>query len=115
MFPAPYPWLLSLGVPVGLAWAVQGVVTVAAVVVVYRVWRGVGPALRDAAGLRPAAPQGTGTHAREAGRLEREHRMALRNRHLTFTPDHHGSVLIKGSRDDVIDEVVAELIDQLGS
>lgn len=29
-----------------------------------------GPALRDAAGLRPAAPQGTGTHAREAGRLE---------------------------------------------
>ncbi len=33
----------------------------------------------------------------EAARLEREERMAKRNRHLTFTPDHHGSILIKGS------------------
>lgn len=48
MFPAAYPWLLSLGVPVVVAWMVQGVVTVVAAVVVYRIWRGVAPALRDA-------------------------------------------------------------------
>lgn len=73
MFPAPYPWLLSLGVPVGLAWAVQGVVTVAAAVVVYRIWRGVGPALRDAKNLRPFAPQGAGSRedrVPEEGRRE---------------------------------------------
>ncbi|MGC3955026.1 MAG: DUF222 domain-containing protein [Propionicimonas sp.] len=35
--------------------------------------------------------------ALEAARLEREQRLAQRNRHLTFTRDHHGSVLIKGS------------------
>ncbi|WP_232548701.1 HNH endonuclease signature motif containing protein [Propioniciclava soli] len=34
---------------------------------------------------------------REAARLEREHAMAMRARHLTFTDDHRGSVLIKGS------------------
>ena len=34
---------------------------------------------------------------REAARLEREHRLALRNRYLTFTPDHQGSVLLRGS------------------
>ena len=33
----------------------------------------------------------------EAARLERDERLAKRNRHLTFTPDHHGSILIKGS------------------
>ncbi|MEA5055707.1 MAG: DUF222 domain-containing protein, partial [Propionicimonas sp.] len=33
----------------------------------------------------------------EASRLEREERLARRSRHLTFTPDHHGSLLIKGS------------------
>ena len=33
----------------------------------------------------------------EAKRLEREHRQAMRARFLTFTPDHHGSVLIRGS------------------
>ena len=33
----------------------------------------------------------------EAERLEREYAQALRDRHLTFTPDHHGSVLIRGS------------------
>ena len=33
----------------------------------------------------------------EAARLEREERAARRTRHLTFTPDHHGSILIKGS------------------
>jgi hypothetical protein len=49
MFPAAYPWLLSLGVPVAIAWAVQGVVTVVAAVVVYRIWRGVGPGIGDVA------------------------------------------------------------------
>lgn len=34
---------------------------------------------------------------REAARLEREHRAALRNRYLKFTYDHHGSVLLSGS------------------
>ncbi len=33
----------------------------------------------------------------EAERLEREYAQAQRDRHLTFKPDHHGSVLIKGS------------------
>lgn len=49
MFPAAYPWLLSLGVPVAFAWAVQGVITVVAAVVVYRIWRGVGPGVGDLA------------------------------------------------------------------
>ncbi len=43
MFPAPYPWLLSLGLPDVAAWAVQGAISVAAAVVVYRLWRGEGP------------------------------------------------------------------------
>lgn len=47
MFPAPYPWLLSLGAPVALAWAVQGVLTVIAAVVVYRMWRPLAGSLRD--------------------------------------------------------------------
>lgn len=34
---------------------------------------------------------------KEADRLERDHRHAQRTRHLTFTPDHHGSVFLKGS------------------
>lgn len=34
---------------------------------------------------------------RESERLEREHQLALRNRHLTFSHDHHGSVLFRGS------------------
>ena len=34
---------------------------------------------------------------REAVRVEREHRLAMRNRHLTFSYDHHGSVEFKGS------------------
>ena len=33
----------------------------------------------------------------EASRIERDHRLAQRSRHLTFTHDHHGSLLIKGS------------------
>jgi hypothetical protein len=39
MFPAPYPWLLSLGAPNVLAWIVQGAISVLAAVVVYRLWR----------------------------------------------------------------------------
>ncbi|WP_232547061.1 HNH endonuclease signature motif containing protein [Propioniciclava soli] len=35
--------------------------------------------------------------AHEAARLERERAQATRARHLTFTPDHCGSILIKGS------------------
>ncbi|MDN5572082.1 MAG: HNH endonuclease [Propionibacteriaceae bacterium] len=34
---------------------------------------------------------------REAARLEREYAMAMRARHLTFTDDHCGSMLIRGS------------------
>jgi hypothetical protein len=33
---------------------------------------------------------------REAVRLEREHRLAMRSRHLRFSYDHHGSVLFHG-------------------
>ena len=35
--------------------------------------------------------------AREAARLEREHRLAMRSRHLVFSYDHHGSVRFGGS------------------
>ncbi len=38
-----------------------------------------------------------GAEAKEARRLERDHRSALRNRHLNFVLDHHGSLLIRGS------------------
>jgi len=34
---------------------------------------------------------------RDAARLEREHRLAMRNRHLVFSYDHHGSVVFRGS------------------
>ena len=39
IFPAPYPWLLSLGVPTVLAWIVQGAISVLAALIVYRLWR----------------------------------------------------------------------------
>ena len=39
MFPAPYPWLLSLGVPTVLAWIVQGAISLLAALIVYRLWR----------------------------------------------------------------------------
>ncbi|HET7724077.1 MAG TPA: glycosyltransferase family 87 protein [Propionibacteriaceae bacterium] len=39
MFPAPYPWLVSLGIPAGVAAAVQAAVSVLAAAVVYRLWR----------------------------------------------------------------------------
>jgi hypothetical protein len=39
MFPAPFPWLLSLGVPTVPAWIVQGAISVLAGLIVYRLWR----------------------------------------------------------------------------
>jgi hypothetical protein len=39
MFPAPYPWMVSLGVPTFLASIVQAAISVAVAVVVYRMWR----------------------------------------------------------------------------
>jgi len=49
--------------------------------------------------------------AREAARLDREHRLAQRNRHLTFSYDHHGSVLIKGSLPVAEAEPFIQIID----
>ena len=48
---------------------------------------------------------------REAARLEREHRLAERNRHLTFSYDHHGSVLFKGSLPVADAEPFIQIID----
>lgn len=48
MFPAMYPWLLSLGAPVAVAWAVQALVSVVAAVIVYRLWRPLAATRRDA-------------------------------------------------------------------
>ena len=57
MFPAPYPWLLSLGVPVTVAWIVQGAISVAVAVVVYRLWRPLaGGALRETSAASIALP-----------------------------------------------------------
>jgi hypothetical protein len=39
MFPAPYPWLTSLGIPAPFALVIQGLVSVVAAVAVYRLWR----------------------------------------------------------------------------
>ena len=39
MFPAPYPWLVSLGIPAGVAALLQAAVSVVAAVVVHRLWR----------------------------------------------------------------------------
>ena len=49
--------------------------------------------------------------AKEAERLERQHRQATRNRHLSFTPDHHGSVFIRGSLPSTDAEQFIALID----
>jgi hypothetical protein len=49
--------------------------------------------------------------AREAARLDREHRLAERNRHLTFSYDHHGSVLFKGSLPVLEAEPFIQIID----
>lgn len=54
MFPAPYPWLVSLGTPTVLAWVVQGAVTIGAAVVVYRLWRPLSSSLHTP-GEPPAA------------------------------------------------------------
>jgi hypothetical protein len=56
MFPAPYPWLVSLGIPAGVAAILQAVVSVVAAVVVYRLWRPLAgstatPSVLPAAGL----------------------------------------------------------------
>ncbi len=48
---------------------------------------------------------------REAARLDREHRLAERNRHLTFSYDHHGSVLIRGSMPVIEAEPFIQIID----
>ena len=47
MFPAPYPWLVSLDVPTVLAWIVQVAISVVAAVVVYRLWRPLAGRLGD--------------------------------------------------------------------
>ena len=39
MFPAPYPWLVSLGMPVAVAAGLQAAVSVLAAIAVYRLWR----------------------------------------------------------------------------
>jgi hypothetical protein len=48
---------------------------------------------------------------READRLEREQRLAERSRHLTFSYDHHGSVLFKGSLPVAEAEPFIQIID----
>ncbi len=48
---------------------------------------------------------------REEARLEREHRLALRNRFLKFTYDHQGSVLISGSLPVAEAEPLIRIID----
>ncbi|MEA5055901.1 MAG: DUF222 domain-containing protein [Propionicimonas sp.] len=47
----------------------------------------------------------------QAARLDRELRQARRNRHLVFTPDHHGSILIKGSLPVIAAEPLIRIID----
>lgn len=47
----------------------------------------------------------------EAERLEREHRLAMRNRYLTFSYDHHGSVLFRGSLPVAEAEPFIQIID----
>lgn len=47
----------------------------------------------------------------EADRLERQHRQAMRNRFLNLTPDHQGSVLIRGSLPATEAEPFVRLID----
>nr|WP_300144363.1 HNH endonuclease signature motif containing protein [Propionicimonas sp.] len=52
-----------------------------------------------------------GVEAREAERLEREHRAAMRTRHLTFAYDGQGSVLFRGSLPVVEAEPFIQIID----
>jgi len=51
----------------------------------------------------------------DAARLEREHRQASRDRHLTFKDDHHGSVLIRGSLPVAAAEPLIRLVDSYTS
>jgi len=48
---------------------------------------------------------------REATRLDREHLLAERNRHVTFSYDHHGSVLIRGALPVAEAEPFIQIID----
>ena len=48
---------------------------------------------------------------REAARLDREHLLAERNRHVTFSYDHHGSVLIRGALPVAEAEPFIQIID----
>lgn len=52
-----------------------------------------------------------GAEQRDAARLEREHRLAMRSRHLTFAHDHHGSVLFHGSLPSAEAEPFIRIID----
>ncbi len=47
----------------------------------------------------------------EASRIERDHRLAQRSRHLTFTHDHHGSLLIRGSLPVVDAEPLVRIVE----
>ncbi|HEY3409681.1 MAG TPA: DUF222 domain-containing protein [Propionicimonas sp.] len=51
------------------------------------------------------------TEARETAQLDREHRLAARNRYLTFSYDHHGSVLFHGSLPVIEAEPFIQIID----
>jgi len=48
---------------------------------------------------------------READRIERDHRLATRSRHLTFAHDHHGSILIRGSLPVVAAEPLVRIVE----
>ncbi len=52
-----------------------------------------------------------GHDAREAHRLERQVRLATAARHLTFSSDRHGSVLIRGSLPELAAEPLRKVID----
>ncbi len=47
----------------------------------------------------------------EAARLERDHRLAQRSRHLTFTHDHRGSILVRGSLPVVAAEPLVRIVE----
>ncbi len=49
--------------------------------------------------------------ALEAGRVERDHRLAERSRHLSFIHDHHGSILIRGSLPVVAAEPLVRIVE----
>ena len=74
----------------------------------------VGNLTRHEAGRLIAAGQGLApetVEAREAVRLEREHRLAMRSRHLVFTHDHRGQVGFHGSLPVAEAESLIRIID----